>query len=269
MEKIKTTENTIDTQAERELSPALKIEKLEKENEELKNKLEDMEKSFRIIAHDLIGPVGNAAVLTEMLSEGIKDGSMDKEELVESMDALSTNGRATLKLLEDLLTWSRLQQGGAQPEILVTKLSDQVNDSIAPIIQIAKQKDIKLINEVSENVEILADSNMLQTVLRNLSSNSIKFTPNGGNITISSQMKDNKVEIIVKDDGVGLKDEQKIKLFESVGVTSVGTNKEKGTGFGLSICKEIIEKMGGTIRAESEGEGKGTSFIVTLYAVSK
>ena len=261
----KTTENEdLGTPIEKELSLDERVKKLEVENKELKDKLENREKLFRIISHDLKGPVSNTAIFIKLLSEYIKDGSISNEELINNLDTILQNSENTSKLLEDLLTWSKLQQDEIKPEILVMNLTNQVENSIALLLQKAKEKNINFENKVSGNIEILADRVMLETVIRNLSSNAIKFTNSGGNISISYEKKNNLVEIYIKDDGIGLKDEQKKNLFESIGVSTNGTGKETGTGLGISICKEMVEKMGGNIKVESEGEGKGTTFIVTL-----
>jgi signal transduction histidine kinase len=105
---------------------------------------------------------------------------------------------------------------------------------------------------------------MLKTVIRNLCSNAIKFTQEKGCILITCKNEDDLVKIYVKDDGMGLSEDRKNKLFDGTGYTTLGTNGEKGTGFGLPMCKEMIEKMNGTIEVESEGLGKGTTFIITL-----
>jgi two-component system, sensor histidine kinase and response regulator len=269
MEKIKAPGLSEEIKTEKELSSSEKILNLEAENKKLKNKLENMNKSFRLIAHDLINPIGSFAVFSELLAEETKNSAMSKEELTQSLTVLSKGGKDTLKLLEDLLMLSRLQHDGIKPEILELKLTNQIESALDILLPIASQKNIKLNNEVEGGMEVMADSNMLKTVIRNLSSNAIKFTNKGGNIYISSLRKDNQVEIYITDDGVGLKEEQKQNLFETFGVSSQGTNQEKGTGFGLSICKELVEKMGGAIAVESEGEGKGSRFIVTLPAVEK
>jgi signal transduction histidine kinase len=251
---------------EQDESKLEKMDKLEKENGELKGKLENMKKLFRIIAHDLKTPVGNTAVFIDLLSKELKDGNMSKEELVEYLDMVSRSSGAAHKLLDDLLKWTRLQQEGMKPEISTLELANQVEDSIAPLIQTAKEKGVDLENEVPKDIDVLADGNMLNAIIRNLSSNAIKFTKGGERISISSMKKGDQVEIYVKDNGVGLNEEQVKKLFDNVGFSNEGTNGEKGTGFGLSICKEMLSLMNGTIRAESEGEGKGTTFIVTLPA---
>ena len=260
----KEIQKNIENPIEKELSLPEKVEKLEKENEELKNKLENMKKLFRILGHDLITPIGNNAAFIDLLSESVKNDSMGEEELADNLDVISRSSKSAHKLLEDLLRWSRLQQEGIKPEISAVDLANQVEDSIAPLLLIAKEKGVNLKNEIPNDVDILADSNMLRTVIRNLSSNAIKFTKRGGNVSISCEKKNNLVEIYIKDNGVGLAEDQIKKLFESTGVSKDGTSGEKGTGFGLSISKEMIDIMNGTIHVESKGEGKGTTFTITL-----
>jgi len=265
-ETINTTNEAPEIPVERELSLAKKLEISEAKNKELQEKLEYIKKLFGIIAHDLKGPVNTTTVFTELLSEYIKDGSITMEELADNLDMIYRNSDATSKLLEDLLTWSRLQLDEIKPEILAMNLAKEIEISVAPLLLAMKQKEIKFENKIPNDLDILADSNMLQTVVRNLSSNAIKFTNQGGNISISCEKKDNLVEIHITDDGVGLSEDKVKNLFESTGISTLGTNEEKGTGFGLSICKEMVEKMGGNIKVISEGKSKGTTFIVTLPA---
>jgi len=249
-----------------------KNEELQLEIEELKKQIDVKNELFRIVAHDLRGPIGNLSTIADIILENVKniknteDFHMKKEGLIDVINMLSDSSQATYKLLQDLLTWSRLQQGGINPEILVMKLSDQVREAIAPLLQTANNKDIKLGYEISDNINILADRMMLQTVIRNLSSNAIKFSNKGGDILISCEKKNNNIKIYIKDNGIGLTEDKLKGLFESIGKSNKGTEGEEGTGLGLSICREMIEKMGGSISVESEGEGKGTTFIVTLPA---
>lgn len=262
-----TKNEDLEIPVEKKLPLAERLEILEVENENLKNKLENIKKMFRIIAHDLKGPVNTTTIFTKLLSENI--GSISEKELVNNLDMIRQNSENTSKLLEDLLTWSQFQLDGKKPEILAINLTNQIENAIAPLLQTAKGKNINLENKVSSNVEILADSNILQTVIRNLSSNAVKFTKNGGSISFAFEKKNNLAEIYIKDDGIGLNENQKKNIFENIGVSVEGTGGEKGTGFGLSICKELIEKMNGTLRVESEGEGKGATFVITLPTVEK
>lgn len=259
-----------ENKAENELSLEEKLEKSEAENKDLKEKLDNREKLLKIIAHDLRSPIGNNTVFIDHLNESIKNKTMTEHELPVYLEMLSTQSRNTYKLLVDLFEWVKIQQGGIKPELLPTDLYAEVENSIASLKEIAKRKEVDLENKISsENVKILADSNMLNTIVRNLTSNAIKYTEKGGNIIISSKNNNDNVEIHISDDGVGLSDDAKQNIFDVLNPSKEGTEGEKGTRFGLSICKEFVEKMNGTIRVESEGEGKGTTFIITLPAGEK
>lgn len=250
--------------AEKELSLEEKVEKLEAENQELKDKVKNVQNLLRTISHDLILPMGNIDNFSNLVYDDVKSGTLSKEDLLNFLGIIRENSGTTSKLVKDLLTWARLQQEGIKPKISVMSLLDQISDSVGPLLQTAEGKKINFKNEIPNDVNITADSVMLQTVVRNLSSNAIKFTQQGGNIIISCEKKDKLVEIYVKDDGVGLKEEQIKNIFESLGTTTYGTSRESGTGFGLSICKKMVDSMNGTIKVESEGEGKGSKFIITL-----
>jgi len=255
-----------------EASLALQLEEmreenkiLKAENERINNVLKDNRILIHIIAHDLKGPIGTNGVLADVLVSYLNDGSVTKEELKKGLEDISKNSEGAFNLLEELVTWVRLKEDGLKPEMLSLKLEDQVNESIEPLLVQAERKGVDFKNQTSSDVNILADSNMLKTVIRNLSSNAIKFTEeNKGEIIISSEKVNNFIKIYIKDNGVGLSANQQNQLFNGTGITTTGTNGEKGTGFGLPMCKELIEKMNGTIEVESEGEGKGTKFIITL-----
>lgn len=265
----KTPETPVEGGLSLEQQEAMKIEneKLLAQLEELKNQLDTRDKLFRIIAHDTRGPISMTNAFIEVLLENIH--SMSKEEIVSHLNLIHENSEAAFKLLENLLTWSHLQQNGIKAEIMVMNLSNQVKDAIAPLLLMAEKKNINIKNEISDDINILADSNMLQTVIRNLSSNAIKFTEPGGNISISCEKKDNEVKIYVTDDGKGIPKDRQDKILNGlIGHTTLGTNGEKGTGTGLHVCKEMIEGMGGHIDFTSE-EGKGTTFTITLPAGSQ
>lgn len=235
--------------------------------EELKRQLKDRDELFRIIAHDTRGPIGMTDEFIKVLLEEID--SMSKEEIASHLNLIHKNSEAAFKLLENLLTWSHLQQNGIKAEIMVMNLSNQVKDAIAPLLLMAEKKNINLKNEISDGINILADSNMLQTTIRNLSSNAIKFTESDGNISISCEKTDNEVKIYVIDDGKGIPKGRQDKILNGlIGHTTLGTNGEKGTGTGLRVCKEMVEMMGGHIDFKSEEE-KGTTFTITLPAGSQ
>ena len=143
-------------------------------------------------------------------------------------------------------------------------LKEKVADILNVLRGNAVQKEICLINNIPENIFVNADPNMLQSVIQNLVSNAIKFTNHKGSISVDAEEKNNIYNISVKDNGVGIDQKDIHKLFRiDVQFTMLGTEREKGTGIGLNLCKELIEKHGGKIWVESE-LGKGTTFIFTL-----
>ena len=167
-------------------------------------------------------------------------------------------------LLENLLTWSRAQQGRMifNPEQL--NLYELLEETITSTNPLANSKNITLVNELTDKEIIFtADNNMMLTILRNLITNSIKFTPNNGIITLSSSIDAHEVVISIKDTGVGMTDAALQNLFKTNSNTTLGTNNEKGTGLGLLMCKDFIEKHNGNIKVESE-LGKGSIFYVSL-----
>ena len=173
------------------------------------------------------------------------------------------------KLLENLLTWSRSQMGNISFKPEEENINLLTNEAIKMLSQLAKNKTISLSNKIPIDLFVFVDRNMFSTIIINLISNAIKFTPKGGVIEVNSQLVNNKnnekyVEISVKDNGIGITPEIQSKLFNITESHSTqGTEKEKGTGLGLIICKEFVEKHGGKIWIESE-KGKGSKFIFTL-----
>lgn len=167
-------------------------------------------------------------------------------------------------LLENLLAWSRSKSNEISTNPQTLDLG-QLVDNIVEVLKIAAlDKKINIQNMIGPEAVAYADENLVSTILRNLVSNAIKFSPENSYIVISSQQQNGFVEISVKDHGVGISSEDIPKLFrEDLQFSSPGTNKEKGTGLGLILCKEFVEKCGGKIRVESQ-EGKGTTMSFTI-----
>jgi signal transduction histidine kinase len=261
IENIKSAQTPIDNsvkpleQSNLEESKDLKILELE-------NKLKNANKLLHLVAHDLRSPLANLVSMLDLYKDDIEE--MSKNELSEGIVSLSNQSEKTLKLLIDLsaFTYNRINE--KTPETSELNLMEQIEASIDPLLGVAKQKQINFdTSGINKEIKVLADSKMLQTIIRNLSSNAIKFTNLGGNVLIKSEKVNNSIEISVIDDGVGLSENKMDKLFEKIGETKPGTNKEKGTGFGLNFCKELVDEMGGSIRVESV-EGHGAKFIVSL-----
>lgn len=238
--------------------------KIKEKNQNLRVLNATKDKFFSIIAHDLRSPFNALLGLSEILLKMHKKySSEDREKIIESLNSSIV---ATYKLLENLLAWSLSQSGRIQfsPEKL--KLNELLLDTMVDLQESANKKGIKIINTISKNEKIYADKNMIATVFRNLISNAIKFTNSGQRITLSIKKQfDAKFhEITIADTGVGIPKDKIDNLFCITRNTSTsGTDNEKGTGLGLIICKEFVEKHGGEIRVESV-VNKGTTFSFSI-----
>ncbi|WP_167604561.1 tetratricopeptide repeat protein [Maribellus sediminis] len=235
---------------------------IETQNKELEklNKLKD--KMFSIIGHDLRAPLANLSTSLGIMTSGQFDQSPEKEEKL--FQLLSAGTQSALGLLENLLTWSRSQQNtmAFSPETI--HLSEVVDETFSLLLTSAVNKQIELKSEVPEDLSVYADKNMIKTVIRNLVSNAIKFCNENGKIEVFSKTYTDKIEIGVKDNGIGISEENLSKVLNpNEHITTHGTKKEKGAGLGLIICKEFIEKNNGTIRVESK-PGEGSTFFITL-----
>ncbi|MDA3952126.1 MAG: ATP-binding protein [Bacteroidales bacterium] len=220
------------------------------------------DKFFEIISHDLRSPFNSIIGFSELLIKNVND--TDNAKSKKHIDIINSLAKNTLILLDNLLNWAKSQTGelSFRPEKII--LSEVILEIIGLNKSLAKAKNISLYYSPTNEIELYTDENILKTVLRNLISNAIKFTNVGGNINILTTTNQQKVEISISDNGVGMNEETIYKLFEtSTNVTSLGTANEKGSGLGLMLCKEFVEKLNGKIWVESE-EGKGSDFKFTL-----
>ena len=173
---------------------------------------------------------------------------------------MNSSAKNLFGLLEDLLTWSRSQTGKIQYLPEQQDLSSIVKNTLDVLSPAAEAKGIELSSGIPEGTLIYADANMLNLVIRNLVSNSIKFTSKGGTVHIFSRTEEKSEIVSVIDSGIGMSEEDQNKLFRlDIAVTTIGTNKEKGTGLGLILCKDFVERNGGEISVESK-PGKGSTF---------
>ncbi len=218
---------------------------------------------FSIIAHDLKGPVGNISQLLKLLKDNFSDISNDEK--LDYINILMGLSSKTNNLLDDLLLWARIQMNTLEFDIEKISLKDLTENTLFLLEEKAKEKNIKIISNVGD-IELEINKSSIKTVIRNLLSNALKFSYQDSKIEINSNVIENNkfVEISVKDNGIGIPKEYIDKLFK-IGSTfsTYGTDKEKGTGLGLILCKELIEKNGGSIRADSE-EDKGSTFYFTI-----
>lgn len=220
------------------------------------------DKLFSIIAHDLRTPFNSILGFSELLIDDGKD--MLALESEEYLRLINTTTKNTLVLLDNLLNWAKSQTGQIIFNPQKINLPSIIEEAIKNSNSTAKIKNISLIQIQTNEITVDADKNMIQTILRNLISNAIKFTKPGGSINVSAISNQNHVEISISDNGVGINNETLKKLFDiDTNTTTKGTAEEKGSGLGLILCKEFVEKHKGEIWAESE-RGKGSVFKFTL-----
>jgi|GEM_PF-1484744 Signal transduction histidine kinase len=249
-------------QQQKEEIQAAKIT-LELTNRRLEETNFTKDKFFSIIAHDLRGPVGSILSFSTIIQNKILKYS--DQELSKFITVLTTAAQSASTLLENLLTWARSQKGEIiyKPELY--NLKNIIDESIAILELKASSKNIKIINKCSESCIYNFDSNMIKTTITNLLNNATKYTNRDGQIEVDVQIMENNLLVSVSDNGIGMKPEQKEKLFkiDAEQYTQKGIDGEKGTGLGLILCSEFIKKHGGKIWVESE-LGKGSSFYFTI-----
>lgn len=237
-------------------------EKLTQSEIELTEMNASKDKFFSIVAHDLKSPFQGLIGFADILMEDFDE--MEAEQTKYFIKEINASTKNVYKLIEQLLDWSRIQLGKMpfEPE------NFYIVKSIEFIMNLVKANAIKKEITISQSVPdghlVFADEKMINSVFENLISNAIKFTKRNGNITISSVEKDDKVFITVKDTGIGIDSEALDKIFRiDSNHTTKGTESESGTGLGLLLCKELVEKNGGTIEVQSK-PGVGTSIIFSL-----
>jgi signal transduction histidine kinase len=235
---------------------------LEEKNTQLKELNANKDKFFSIIAHDLKSPLAGLVVVANLIKENIERWS--KNEIKRSADQLQKSVDNLYALIENLLTWSRFQQGmmGYHPQFVDFQFI--IARNVALLIQNARQKQIALRNSVQEQIPVFIDVNMIDVVVRNLLFNAIKFTKAGGTVEISATHDENTIKVTISDTGIGIPEESLSDLFRIDAKTrQVGTAGEQGTGLGLILCKEFVEKHAGKIWVESD-VGRGSTFWFTL-----
>jgi len=235
---------------------------LEKLNEELKEANISKDKFFSIIAHDLKSPFSALLGYTQIFQEEFDD--LSPEEIKEFTDAISTITRNIYQLLLDLLDWARIQTGRMEMTQTDFNLYIIISNIISTLKPVADKKNIEIAFSGDKSFSVFADENMIKMVIRNLISNAIKFTYKSGKINVSLNKDGNKIICCVEDNGIGMSEKDMNKLFKlDVQHTSRGTEEEKGTGLGLILCKEMVERNGGEIWVESRVD-VGSKFLFTL-----
>ena len=235
---------------------------LKESNEELKILNTTKDKFFSIIAHDLRSPFQALLGYSKLLATEFE--SLSQEEIIQYSKGLNEILIDLFGLLENLLSWSMMQRGVLEYNPVNINIYEVVNKIVRRSGHNVKEKNISLLNNVDNETLVYADVDMLRSIVQNLIVNAIKFTPNEGKVIVSSTAINGFVEVSVEDTGIGIESERSSELFNFNRLFSTeGTAGEKGTGLGLPLCKEFVEKNGGKIRIESE-LGKGSKFTFTL-----
>lgn len=217
---------------------------------------------FKIIAHDMKNPYISLLGASELLYENAHKYDINK--IVTLSKLLNDSAKSGYDMLLNLLDWARSQAGSIMFHPEKINLRELTDKSFSNLIDFAFNKKINLNFDISSNIRVHADKNMLTTILRNLINNALKFTPKGGVVTVCSRNENDSVIIFVKDTGVGINQNDFDKLFRAdIKYSQPGTDREGGTGLGLLLCKEFVEKHGGKIWVESEAK-KGSIFYFNL-----
>ena len=230
------------------------------QKEELKQLNTVKDKLLSVISHDLRGPIAAVSGLLGLL----KSGHLNYQELITQTSRLDNEVHSLTYLLDNLLSWSKSQMQGIKLNIETTQLKKVIDQCLKTARPISEQKRITVYNKVQNDCIVRTDVNFLELVIRNLVMNALKFTHEQGEISITAEYQNNKVQVSVTDNGVGMSSDELSRLFNSEShYSKMGTANEAGTGIGLLLCKEFIELEGGRIWAVSE-EGKGSSFKFIL-----
>lgn len=219
-------------------------------------------KLLSIISHDMRAPLIHIQGYLELLNENELDSK--QRPLLEKELLVATN--STMDMLTNLLQWSKSQMEGPSVNLVTINLSEAIKSTLEMGEIQARKKGITFSYHIEPKIIVIADTDMLQLVVRNLISNAIKFTPNGGIININAQLVQHECKITVSDNGRGIEPQKQEKIFSINTEPAFGTNNEKGIGLGLLLCKEFIERQGGRIGFESVF-AQGSSFFIFIPAL--
>jgi signal transduction histidine kinase len=244
---------------ERTRDIASQTKAIEKQTEELKRLNSIKDKLFSIISHDLKSPLNSLVGILKLLNVG----SLSQEELRTLTGKLEVEVEGLSAMLTNLLSWAKTQMKGISAKPVNIDLKELVDENIQLASSDARKKNIEIKNHIS-NTGAYADKEMVNLVFRNLISNAVKFTDQEGQIEIKAKSNGEFVRISVKDNGLGISEDNAAKLFsDEEHYSMLGTSREAGTGLGLLLCKEFVEKNGGKIWVESE-LGKGSNFMFEI-----
>lgn len=236
---------------------------------ELKELNASKDKFFSIIAHDLRSPFTSLIGLSGIIVNDCD--TLNSEEIKAFATGINKSAKNIFNLLENLLQWSRIQTGGMEFNPANIDMCEVAEQTISMLMGNALKKNIELYSEIPLGSYVYADKNMISSVLQNLAANAVKFTSGGGTVKIYCRENKDQIEISVKDNGIGISENDQDKLFRiDVHHTTMGTANEKGTGLGLALCKELVEKNRGAICVKSQpGEGSVFSFVLPKKADKK
>ena len=244
--------------------PVSPYEELKFRNLQLINLYEELQKLVSLISHDLRSPIASLMSSTEILYKNID--KLDKKSIEQFAEIINNSSHKIYSQLNELIEWAKLQSQKKIYFQIKLQLLEVLQNALEIIEDIAKKKNISIINKVNDRIYVKADPLMLRSIFQNLITNSIKFTAPGGSITISAEEGKDVAKISVKDTGVGMKEAIKNRLFTEDFASTEGTNNETGTGLGLKLVDEFIKKNQGEIFVYSE-PGKGTLIEFTLPLV--
>ena len=244
------------------------ITKQKKTEQDLANLAEELKKTnamkdklFSIIAHDLRSPLSSISMSLDLMTSDLEIDEEQKSEMMKELKKSTTN---TLNLLDNLLNWARSQIGTLKLHPDDLNINNLIFQSVELLASNANQKAITVVVKADDNLHAFADQESVKLIIRNLFSNAIKFTPNNGFISILAREKGSEIEVTIQDTGIGMKKEKSENLFKTNTFrTTYGTNHEKGSGLGLTLVRDFVERNGGKIKVESK-LGKGSTFVFTL-----
>ncbi|MGK9477965.1 PAS domain S-box protein [Melioribacter sp. OK-6-Me] len=232
--------------------------------EELKELNETKDRLFSIIAHDLRNPFISLLGISNIILEEYND--LSEDEKLEYLTEIETSAKSAYDLLENLLYWSRTQTNNISYSPQKFNLSDVISRNIRLLSFAASSKKINLINNAENNLWAYGDPDLVDIIVRNFISNAVKFTPEGGKVEVVTKILNDEIKVIVEDSGIGMSKEKIEGLLKYNKVeSSLGTNKEKGTGLGLLLCKDFIEMNNGKMEIDSyPGQGTRISFTIKV-----
>ena len=237
----------------------LRTNEIQQQNQQLEEVNNVKDKLFSVVSHDIKGPLSSLHLTLSLA----KSGAISEAEFRKIATELDARLAQTTEFIDNLLQWAKLQMHGESFEPSTVELVHVVGEAVRLLEPECRQKSVRLVNNISGSLEAYADINMVRSVIRNLLTNATKFTRSEGVITVSAYRLNSKIVVSVADSGVGIPKQSIDKIFTLATVSTDGTQREKGTGLGLLLCKEFVEKNGGKIWFETK-EGEGTTFYFSL-----